>query len=77
MVELGLEIAKAHDMKCHTGVYVGVQGPTFETPAEYKCFHLMGGDAVGMSTTPEVVVARHMDMKVFAVFGDQRYRFPV
>ena len=76
MVELGMEIAKAHNMKCHTGVYVGVQGPTFETPAEYKCFHLMGGDAVGMSTTPEVVVARHMDMKVFAISVISDIGFP-
>jgi purine-nucleoside phosphorylase len=67
MIEKGLAIAKANNITCHTGVYVGVQGPTFETPAEYKCFHLMGGDAVGMSTTPEVVVARHMSMKCFAI----------
>ena len=67
MVRRGLAIAKENNITCHTGVYVGVQGPTFETPAEYRCFHLMGGDAVGMSTTPEVVVARHMDIKVFAI----------
>jgi purine-nucleoside phosphorylase len=77
LVEKGLAIARAEGITCHTGVYVGVQGPTFETPAEYKCFHLMGGDAVGMSTTPEVVVARHMDMKVFAisVISDVGYPF--
>lgn len=77
MVKIGLEIAKANNITCHTGVYVGVQGPTFETPAEYKCFHIMGGDAVGMSTTPEVVVARHMSMKVFAisVISDVGYPF--
>jgi len=67
MIAKGLAIAKANNITCHTGTYVGVQGPTFETPAEYKCFHLMGGDAVGMSTTPEVVVARHMDVKCFAI----------
>jgi purine-nucleoside phosphorylase len=77
MVSMGLDIAKENNMTCHVGVYVGVQGPTFETPAEYKCFALMGGDAVGMSTTPEVVVARHMDMKVFAisVISDIGYPF--
>ena len=67
LVKKGLQIALDNDITCHTGVYVGVQGPTFETLAEYKAYFLLGGDVVGMSTTPEVVVARHMKMRVFAI----------
>jgi purine-nucleoside phosphorylase len=77
LVKKGVEIAKANNITCHTGVYVGVQGPTFETPSEYRFFHLIGGDAVGMSTTPEVVVARHGGMRCFAisVISDVGYPF--
>jgi len=77
MIKKGLQIALDNEITCHTGVYVGVQGPTFETPAEYKMFSLIGGDAVGMSTTPEVVVARHGNMEVFAisVISDIGYPF--
>ena len=60
-------IAKEKGIRVMEGVYVGTQGPTFETPAEYRYFHRIGGDAVGMSTVPEVIVARHGNMEVFAV----------
>ncbi|QEH40991.1 purine-nucleoside phosphorylase [Chitinophaga sp. XS-30] len=60
-------IAAAKNIPLHTGVYVGVQGPTFETRAEYKFMHIIGGDAVGMSTVPEVIVAVHSGLKVFAM----------
>jgi purine-nucleoside phosphorylase len=59
-------IARKNHIKLQYGVYVGTQGPTFETPAEYHYFKIIGGDAVGMSTVPEVIVARHGGMKVSA-----------
>lgn len=67
LVSLANEIAKEKGIKLQHGVYVGVQGPTFETPAEYRMYHLLGGDAVGMSTVPEVIVARHCGIKVFGI----------
>lgn len=60
-------IAKEKNIKVQEGVYVGTQGPTFETPAEYKLFRIFGGDAVGMSTVPEVIVANHCKIKVFGM----------
>jgi len=67
LIEKALEIGKELGIKLHTGVYVGVPGPNLETPAEYKRMRLTGGDAVGMSTVPEVVVARQMGMEVFGI----------
>ena len=67
LIAKALEIAKEKGIKVQQGVYVGTQGPTFETPAEYKMFHISGGDAVGMSTVPEVIVANHCGIKVFGV----------
>lgn len=63
---LAMSIAKENDIKLQHGVYVGTQGPTFETPSEYNYFRIIGGDAVGMSTVPEVIVANHAKMKVLA-----------
>ncbi len=63
---LAMDIAKEKNIKLQHGVYVGTQGPTFETPAEYNYFRIIGGDAVGMSTVPEVIVANHAKMKVLA-----------
>jgi purine-nucleoside phosphorylase len=67
LVALADEIAAKKGIRVMHGVYVGVTGPTFETPAEYEMYRIMGGDAVGMSTVPEVIVANHGGMKVFGV----------
>lgn len=67
LIELVDAIAEEKGIKLQHGVYVGVQGPTFETPAEYRMYHLLGGDAVGMSTVPEVIVARHCGIRVFGI----------
>jgi purine-nucleoside phosphorylase len=64
--KLTIEIAEKNKIKLQFGIYIGTQGPTFETPAEYHYFKIIGGDAVGMSTVPEVIVARHAGMKVLA-----------
>ena len=67
LVALADKIAEEKGIRVMHGTYVGVQGPTFETPHEYKMYHLLGGDAVGMSTVPEVIVARHCGIKVFGI----------
>ena len=63
---LATKIAHDNRIKLQYGVYVGTSGPTFETPSEYTYFKIIGGDAVGMSTVPEVIVANHAKMKVLA-----------
>ena len=67
LIALALKIAAEKRIHVQQGVYLGTQGPTYETPAEYKMFRLWGADAVGMSTVPEVIVANHCGMKVFGV----------
>lgn len=67
MRKMALEIASSNKITCHEGVYVSVAGPNLETKAEYRYLRIIGGDAVGMSTVPEVIVANHMAIPVFAI----------
>jgi purine-nucleoside phosphorylase len=67
LIKMAYDIAREKRIPLQRGVYVGVQGPTFETPAEYKMYRILGGDAVGMSTVPEVIVAHHCGIRTFGV----------
>ena len=67
LIALADEIAAEKGIRLMHGVYVGVQGPTFETPAEYRMYRILGGDTIGMSTVPEVIVANHCGIRVFGI----------
>lgn len=67
LIALAKKIGNELGFKLQEGCYVGTTGPTFETPKEYQYFRIIGGDTVGMSTVPEVIVARHMNLPVFAI----------
>jgi purine-nucleoside phosphorylase len=65
--ELAQRVAKKLGIFLHEGIYVGQSGPTYSTQAEYKLFRLLGGDAIGMSTVPEVLVANYLGLKVLGI----------
>ena len=67
LIEKAQEVAKENNIELRKGVYLGNTGPSFETPAEYKFYHKIGADCVGMSTVPEVIVAVHSGLEVFAM----------
>lgn len=67
MIAKATELAKELNIEVHEGIYLGLQGPTYETLAEYKMVKILGADCVGMSTVPEVIVARHMDLEAFGI----------
>lgn len=66
-IDKAIEISKEAGYKILQGVYIAMSGPTFETPAEYRYVRIIGGDAVGMSTVPEVIIARHMGIPCFGI----------
>lgn len=67
LVELAEAIGQKEGIRLRKGVYAGLQGPSYETPAEYNWIRVIGGDAVGMSTVPEIIVARHMGLECFGI----------
>ncbi len=67
LIKLAKKVGEEHHIKLQHGVYIGVTGPSYETPHEYNMFHILGADAVGMSTVPETIVAHHLGMEVFAL----------
>ena len=77
MIDKALGISKENNIRAHTGVYVALQGPNLETPAEYNFINRIGGDLIGMSTVPEVLVARHSGLKTMVISVVSNKCFPI
>ena len=77
LIEKALKIAKKRKIKIHTGVYLSWQGPNLETPAEYRFINAIGADLVGMSTVPEVIVAKHSDLRIMVISIVSNKCFPI
>lgn len=75
--ERALALAQSLQVRAHRGVYIGSMGPNLETPAEYAFFHLIGGSVVGMSTVPEVLVAKHCELPIFVVSVVSNKCYPI
>ncbi|MEM6397081.1 MAG: purine-nucleoside phosphorylase [Bacteroidota bacterium] len=73
----GLEIAESCGLKAHEGVYLAIPGPNLETPAEYNFAHIIGADLIGMSTVPEVLVAKHMELPVLVISVVSNKCYPI
>ena len=77
LIANALNISKKNNIQAHTGVYVALQGPNLETPAEYNFINTIGGDLVGMSTVPEVLVARHSGLRIMVISLVSNKCFPI
>jgi purine-nucleoside phosphorylase len=77
LIDKALRIAQENNIRIHTGVYLSWQGPNLETPAEYRFINTLGADLVGMSTVPEVLVAKHSNLKIMVISIVSNKCFPV
>ena len=75
--ERAMQLAEKHGLRSHEGVYLALAGPNLETPAEYRMANIIGADVIGMSTVPEVLVARHMGLPVFVASVVSNKCFPI